>query len=80
MYVESTIVHEKYNVRSKINDIGLIKLNKSIVSTAFVHPACLYTQNNDPIGLIVTGWGSTLQTSCNIELFINILNVNLIRF
>lgn len=71
--VDSTIVHEQYTRRTKINDIALIKLKRSIVSTVYVHPACLYTKNDDPIGLIVTGWGSTSARQCNIN-YIYLIN------
>lgn len=52
-------VHDKYNPRSKHNDIALLKVERDVKYDKTVYPACLYTKSNDPINLIVTGWGAT---------------------
>ncbi|KAF7265857.1 hypothetical protein GWI33_020927 [Rhynchophorus ferrugineus] len=57
--VKSTIPHPQYNPTSKHNDIALIELIKDVVMDKLIYPACLYTRNNDPIGLIISGWGNT---------------------
>lgn len=57
--VVKTIPHPKYVIRTKENDIALLKLSNRVSINKFVHPACLYNKNDDPSPLIVTGWGYT---------------------
>lgn len=63
--VEDIVVHKNYSRRSKLNDIALIKLKKPVVLNTYVNPACLYTKDDDPKGLIITGWGTTSLTTSN---------------
>ncbi|XP_068913732.1 venom protease-like isoform X2 [Tenebrio molitor] len=57
--VVNVTVHKKYNWTEKFNDIALVKLEKKVTFTDKIRPACLYTKNDDPEKLIVTGWGAT---------------------
>lgn len=57
--IKNFSVHPEYVRRTKDNDIALIKLNTAAKFTNFVHPACLYFKEDDPLGLVVTGWGKT---------------------
>lgn len=57
--VEESIPHPEYNISARIHDIGLIKLRRDVQITKLVRPACLYIENDDPNGLIVSGWGIT---------------------
>ncbi|XP_018562474.1 serine protease persephone-like [Anoplophora glabripennis] len=58
-FIKNITVFPKYNPTSKHNDIALIEVNKEIKYSKKVCPACLYFKNDDPTGLIVTGWGKT---------------------
>jgi len=53
------IIHPDYNHRSKHNDIALIELESPVKFSKSIHPACLYTNSDDPDLVIVTGWGLT---------------------
>lgn len=55
--VDSVLVHPQYNIRGRQDDIGLLKLKTKAIFNRYVQPACLYTENNDPGKLIITGWG-----------------------
>lgn len=57
--IKNFSVHPEYVRRTKDNDIALIKLSNAAKVTNFVHAACLYFKEDDPFGLIVTGWGKT---------------------
>lgn len=50
--IESFIKHPNYNHYSKENDIALIELEKKVIFSAFIRPACLY-QQQDFIGMVV---------------------------
>lgn len=56
--VENVTVHNDYNWKEKFNDIALVKLAKKVVFNDKIRPACLYTKNDDPDRLLVTGWGA----------------------
>ncbi|XP_066254840.1 serine protease persephone-like isoform X1 [Euwallacea similis] len=51
-----------YDITSNHNDIALIELVWEVNMSQTVFPACLYTEADDPLGLIVTGWGRTDAT------------------
>ncbi|KAL3272438.1 hypothetical protein HHI36_013919 [Cryptolaemus montrouzieri] len=51
-------IHPDYKRFEKLNDIALIKLNKEVKYSDYVHPACLYVKDDDPLGMVVTGWGN----------------------
>lgn len=65
--VEKIIVHEQYSFQNlnKINDIALLKLNKTVERTALVAPICIPTLEMDKALKVeessfdVTGWGKT---------------------
>lgn len=52
-------VHPQFNRRLKVNDIAVVELDNPIKRSVNVHPACLYTNNDDPRGLVASGWGVT---------------------
>lgn len=55
--LENVTIHPEYNRRKLINDIAIITIQGSVSFGDLVYPACLYTRSDDPIGLIITGWG-----------------------
>ncbi|CAH0563600.1 unnamed protein product [Brassicogethes aeneus] len=55
--IVDTLVHPQYVIRARRNDIAVLKLDREARITKYVEPACLYTENDDPIGLTITGWG-----------------------
>ncbi|KAJ8971013.1 hypothetical protein NQ314_000932, partial [Rhamnusium bicolor] len=57
--INNITVNSGYNTSTKHHDIALIKVDKEIKFSDRVYPACLYFDNDDPQGLIVTGWGKT---------------------
>lgn len=61
------IILGDYNYTSKHNDISLIELMKDVTTSRTVYPACLYTSPDDPISLIITGWGNTVNTQRNVR-------------
>lgn len=50
--IESFIKHPSYNHYNKENDIALIELEKKVIFSAFIRPACLH-QHQDFIGMVV---------------------------
>ncbi|XP_055843948.1 serine protease persephone-like [Episyrphus balteatus] len=60
--IENITIHPLYNVRTQHHDIALIRLNQDVKISAFVQPACLYTDTKDidsNTNLVVVGWGVT---------------------
>lgn len=57
------VILAKYNITSKHNDIALVELVQDVKMSKNVYPACLYTRSDNPIGLLVSGWGKTGNTS-----------------
>lgn len=57
--VSEFFVHPDYKkATEKYNDIALLRLSEDVTFTEMLHPACLYTNFDDPSDkLIVTGWG-----------------------
>ncbi|XP_063917040.1 serine protease persephone-like [Zophobas morio] len=51
-------VHKQYKWQEKFNDIALVELEKKVAFGDNIRPACLYTKNDDPKKLVVTGWGA----------------------
>ncbi|XP_045538142.1 serine protease snake [Papilio machaon] len=52
------IVHDKYHAPKRYYDIALIELIKNVEFTRNIHPACLWTKENEISGKgIVAGWG-----------------------
>ncbi|XP_047532757.1 serine protease snake-like [Vanessa atalanta] len=60
--INSFIVHPMYRAPKKYYDIALIELETEVILMSNVHPACLWTENDnsylDTKG-IVSGWGYT---------------------
>ncbi|XP_036337082.1 LOW QUALITY PROTEIN: serine protease 44-like [Rhagoletis pomonella] len=61
--VERKIVHEQYNERYVVNDIGLVKLRAAAPNTAYIGPICLpdgerFEQNFVGMNPFVAGWGA----------------------
>lgn len=52
-----------YNRISRHNDIALVELEQEVKMSKNVYPACLYTGTDNPIGLMVSGWGQTGNTN-----------------
>lgn len=65
--IEQKIPHESYvpRQRAQTNDIGLLKLVRSVQYTDFVKPICLPTsinlknQDYENVVMWVSGWGKT---------------------
>lgn len=58
--IAQVIRHPNYKPPSKYNDIALFKLDRDVVITDFVHPACLWqTFHVNYTSAIATGWGLT---------------------
>lgn len=55
--IETTLYPEGYKRVKRHHDIALLKLEKSLIWTKYVRPACLYSRNDNPSALEVTGWG-----------------------
>lgn len=58
--VKNTIPHPRYNATSRHNDIAVVELARDVTMSNRTYPACLYTEDNDPLGLQIIGWGQTL--------------------
>lgn len=58
--VVARIRHPQYRPPSQYNDIGLLKLDRKVVLTDYVRPACLPFHGDLNAGyLVATGWGKT---------------------
>ncbi|XP_067000881.2 venom protease [Anabrus simplex] len=58
--VSSTQTHPDYKPPAKYNDIGLIRLNRSVQFSDFIRPACLYPEDSFYVNkTLATGWGRT---------------------
>lgn len=76
MGVDEKIAHENYNERSKsrVNDIGLVRMNGDVTYTDYIKPICLPTTVNSQRSypnekLVSAGWGRTLESKCRFFLF-----------
>ncbi|XP_055852008.1 chymotrypsin-2-like [Episyrphus balteatus] len=59
-YVKDLILHCNYGIKEYHNDIGLIRLNESIVFNKFTQPILLPTEPlKDGDEVVLTGWGNT---------------------
>ncbi|XP_053686615.1 serine protease persephone-like [Sabethes cyaneus] len=59
--IESVFIHPNYSSKPLMNDIALLKLNRTITEP-FLIPACLFANLTDPapnVNLSIAGWGST---------------------
>uniref|UniRef100_A0A6P7F7G4 Serine protease persephone-like isoform X1 n=1 Tax=Diabrotica virgifera virgifera TaxID=50390 RepID=A0A6P7F7G4_DIAVI len=52
-------IHESYDPLGKRGDLAIIELKRNATFSDTVKPACLYWKHDDPLGLLVTGWGKT---------------------
>ncbi|CAG9832380.1 unnamed protein product [Diabrotica balteata] len=57
--VRRTRIHESYDQLGKHGDLALVELRRNATFSDRVKPACLYWKHDDPLGLLVTGWGKT---------------------
>lgn len=57
--------HDLYSNISKHNDIAIIELSADLEYSSRIYPACLYTEDEEPDKMIVTGWGNTLGGKVN---------------
>lgn len=58
--IEEIFVHPQYQSNLRYHDVAVIKLRNNVEFTAFVRPACLYSDLRDVDGdtpLAVIGWG-----------------------
>lgn len=57
--IDEFIPHENYNSETRHNDIGLIRLEESVKSGLWVHPACLSQGKvENDVEVSATGWGT----------------------
>ncbi|KAH1025817.1 serine protease persephone [Dendroctonus ponderosae] len=63
--IKNITIHENYNYNSKHNDIAIIELHDDVQMSKIVYPACLHQTPDDPLGLVVTGWGLTDPSNTN---------------
>ncbi|XP_028131445.2 serine protease Hayan-like isoform X2 [Diabrotica virgifera virgifera] len=52
-------IHESYDPLGKHGDLAIIELKRNATFSESVRPACLYWKHDDPLELLVTGWGKT---------------------
>lgn len=57
--VDKIIPHPKYTKSSRHNDIGLLRLSRTVTFTPYIRPACLSIDSSIPHDLIALGWGAT---------------------
>lgn len=57
--VDEIISHPKYTISSRYNDIGLLRLSRTVIFHSYIRPACLPIDSNIPEHLTAIGWGST---------------------
>ncbi|KAG5899760.1 hypothetical protein JTB14_006097 [Gonioctena quinquepunctata] len=57
--IRNVSLHSDYSPEHKHHDIALVELERNVSFSDRVFPACLYAKDDDPLGLIVTGWGKT---------------------
>ncbi|KAG5882201.1 hypothetical protein JTB14_021852 [Gonioctena quinquepunctata] len=63
--IKNATVHHLYNISTKHHDIALVELAEVIIFSDRMQPACLYTNDDDPQGLTVSGWGLTKEGRTN---------------
>ncbi|KAF5305581.1 hypothetical protein FQA39_LY01672 [Lamprigera yunnana] len=65
--VETTIPHQNYNIRTRDNDIALVRMRRSVTFNDFIRPICLPPPNaanpTQGLNMLVAGWGSTENES-----------------
>lgn len=50
------IAHENYNRKTMHNDIALVQMDRNVVFSPKLHPACLETSNKPKPKAIASGW------------------------
>lgn len=60
-------IFDGYDIREKQNDIALLQLKNPLSIGGDVIPACLYTQDDNPSGLIITGWGRATSNGNDLQ-------------
>lgn len=72
--VEQAIPHPAYKKTEKYNDIGLIKMARSVQFNQYIRPACLpETYNTGTEKAIATGWGKTDYRSQGSEILMKVV-------
>jgi len=57
--VDRKITHPMFSRLTREGDIGLLKLNDTVVFTKYIYPICLPTKQPDNSKAIATGFGTT---------------------
>lgn len=70
--IKNTMPFSNYNPLTKHGDIALIEVDGKMLFTDKIYPACLYSDDDDPLGLVVTGWGKTTVGKCFISYLLKI--------
>lgn len=85
--IEKVIIHENYqpNLKSKRNDIALIRLAKNVTFSTYIQPISLphdKIKSDLTIGAehVIAGWGRTRMCSYNFGIWNNLISSNLIAF
>lgn len=61
--IKKFIAHEKFDNVKKVNDIALIELEKTVIFTDKIRPACLLQDDDEVVPkmkVIAAGWGDTV--------------------
>ncbi|CAG9864420.1 unnamed protein product [Phyllotreta striolata] len=61
--ISKIVRHPSWDAANHFNDIALLELARKLDFNSKITPACLYTEQDDPAGLIVTGWGRTSEST-----------------
>lgn len=70
------INHHNYNIRTKENDLSLLKLQHPLVFNRFVRPIDIWMSPLSPFRMCtITGWGATQESEC-VDIRKEIVDVN----
>ncbi|XP_074860697.1 vitamin K-dependent protein C [Carettochelys insculpta] len=83
--VDKCVSHENYSKQSSDNDIAILHLAQPVIVNKFVLPICLPNSNLAEQELtasgkqmVVTGWGSTSDTSLNYSTVLNYIDIPIV--
>ena len=68
-----------YDIGEKQNDIALMRLKEPLKIERNILPACLYTKDDDPTGLVITGWGLTGNNSKQLTTNSTVIAIHIVR-